>query len=139
MPHQCLQCGEVFEELTDEILFNGCPKCGGKRFTFTNTPMTDEERMALLEKREEEIKGIIRRAAEMPVEETVEKGEEKEFVEFSEAEAIEVINVKESGVYEINIERLLDDYPIIINQDGSYTVYLPSVFRKKKKARKERK
>ena len=137
MPHQCLQCGEVFEELTEKILYSGCPACGGKRFTFTNTPMTDEERARLLKKREEEIKGIIRKAAEIPVEAAAENGEEeREFVKFSEEEAIEVINVKESGVYEINIEKLLEDYPIIINQDGSYTVYLPSVFRKKRKERK---
>jgi len=141
MPHQCLHCGKVFETLTEEILFNGCPECKKKKFTLTNEPMTDEERFDLLHKREGEIREMIRRSRkkEMPsTQEPVEisEEEEREWVGISSEEAPEVINVIEPGVYEVNLEKLLEDSPIIINRDGSYMVYLPSIFKKRRRRAK---
>lgn len=141
MPHQCLHCGQVFETLTDEILFTGCPGCGKKKFTLTNKPMTDEERMELLGRREGEIRELLRKNMEkaVPAQATKEDSvevQDEEWVGLSSVEAPEVIKVVESGVYEINIEKLLDDSPIIINRDGSYMVYLPSIFKRKKKKRR---
>lgn len=141
MPHQCLHCGKVFESLTEDILFNGCPECHKKKFTLTNEPMTDEERMELLHKREGEIRELIRRSQnrEKPVAEApseIEKEERIEWVGISSEDAPEVINVVEPGVYEINIDKLMENSPIIINKDGSYMVYLPSVFKKKRKKRR---
>ena len=141
MPHQCLHCGTVFDELTKEILFNGCTECHKKKFTLTKDPMTDDERKDLLDKREGEIRELIRRSQEIerpagiPPESESGKGEEREmkWVGLSSEDAPEVINVVEPGVYEINIDKLMEDSPIIINKDGSYMVYLPSVFKKKKK------
>jgi len=40
----------------------------------------------------------------------------------------EVITVVEPGVYEIDLERLLDNCPIIIQNDGTYLIHLPSAF-----------
>ncbi len=40
----------------------------------------------------------------------------------------EVIKVVEPGVYEIYLSKLLKQFPIIINKDGTYLVHLPSVF-----------
>lgn len=40
----------------------------------------------------------------------------------------EVIKVVEPGVYEIYLSKLLKNFPIIINRDGTYLVHLPSVF-----------
>jgi predicted nucleic acid-binding Zn-ribbon protein len=139
MPHQCLHCGEVFEDLTEDILFNGCTSCHKKKFTLTKDPMTDEERKDLLDKREGEIRELIRRSQEgekpTVIASTSEPGkkEKVEWVGLSSEDTPEVINVVEPGVYEINIDKLMEDSPIIINKDGSYMVYLPSIFKKKKK------
>gem|GEM_PF-1241813 len=43
MPHQCLQCGHVFEDGSSQML-KGCPGCGGNRFFFTKQPLNAEER-----------------------------------------------------------------------------------------------
>jgi predicted nucleic acid-binding Zn-ribbon protein len=43
MPHQCLQCGHVFEDGSSQM-FKGCPGCGGNRFFFTKQPLNTEER-----------------------------------------------------------------------------------------------
>ncbi len=46
---------------------------------------------------------------------------------------VDVINIVENGVYEINLEGLLDDSPIVVQKDGSYLIHLPSLFNTKKR------
>lgn len=40
------------------------------------------------------------------------------------------LNIVEPGQYEIDVQRLLDDSPVIVERDGSYLIHLPSVFAK---------
>jgi predicted nucleic acid-binding Zn-ribbon protein len=50
---------------------------------------------------------------------------------------VNVINIVEQGVYEIDVKRLLEDNPIVIQKDGSYLIHLPSLFKEgRDKARK---
>jgi predicted nucleic acid-binding Zn-ribbon protein len=42
----------------------------------------------------------------------------------------EVITIVEPGVYEIDLEQLMDRSPIIILKDGTYLLHLPSLFNK---------
>ncbi len=44
------------------------------------------------------------------------------------------LNISEPGNYEIDVERLMDGNPIIVERDGSYVIHLPSVFGDKEKA-----
>ena len=44
-----------------------------------------------------------------------------------------VITISDEGVYDIDVEKLLEDSPIIVQRDGSYLVHLPSVFKKARK------
>ena len=48
MPHQCLKCGTIFAEGSSQIL-KGCPDCGGNRFFYTKTPLSEEERTRIQE------------------------------------------------------------------------------------------
>lgn len=50
----------------------------------------------------------------------------------------EVINVVETGVYEIDVQAIMEGKPIIVQQDGTYLIHLPSLFERldKKKKRK---
>ncbi|MCU0799730.1 MAG: hypothetical protein MUC62_08685 [Candidatus Thermoplasmatota archaeon] len=48
------------------------------------------------------------------------------------------VNVIEKGVYEIDIERLLRDDPIIIEDDGTYLIHLPSLIKEGSDARGKR-
>jgi len=43
MPHQCLKCGQIFEEGSSQLL-KGCSECGGNRFFFTKEPLGEIER-----------------------------------------------------------------------------------------------
>ena len=44
-----------------------------------------------------------------------------------------VINVKEKGVYEIDVKALMEDSPIIVQSDGTYLLHLQSIFEKAQK------
>jgi predicted nucleic acid-binding Zn-ribbon protein len=46
---------------------------------------------------------------------------------------VAVISIDEEGVYDIDVEKLLEKSPIIVQKDGSYVVHLPSVFKRRKK------
>ncbi len=48
-------------------------------------------------------------------------------------DTVAVISIDEEGVYEIDVEKLLEKSPIIVQKDGSYVVHLPSVFKRRKK------
>ena len=41
-----------------------------------------------------------------------------------------VITIHDEGVYDIDIEKLLDKSPLIVQKDGSYLVHLPSAFKR---------
>jgi predicted nucleic acid-binding Zn-ribbon protein len=41
----------------------------------------------------------------------------------------ETINIEKPGKYKIDIKGLLEEEPIIIQKDGSYTIHLPSIFK----------
>ncbi len=41
----------------------------------------------------------------------------------------ETIDIERSGSYKIDIKGLLEEEPIIIQKDGTYTIHLPSLFK----------
>jgi len=41
----------------------------------------------------------------------------------------ETIDIEQSGKYRIDLKGLLEEEPIIIQKDGSYTIHLPSLFK----------
>lgn len=42
------------------------------------------------------------------------------------------LNIQQPGQYEIDVERLMDDSPVIVERDGSFVIHLPSVFSRSK-------
>jgi predicted nucleic acid-binding Zn-ribbon protein len=59
MPHQCLKCGKVFPSGSMEI-FRGCSNCKGKRFFYTEAPISEDERKQLTERANKDIKELVR-------------------------------------------------------------------------------
>ncbi|HVQ00257.1 MAG TPA: Zn-ribbon containing protein [Candidatus Thermoplasmatota archaeon] len=74
MPHQCLQCGHVFEDGSSQML-KGCPGCGGNRFYFTKQPLSAEEREIL---RSAEGKDIPTKIMDLAVDKNIETGKSTE-------------------------------------------------------------
>jgi predicted nucleic acid-binding Zn-ribbon protein len=225
MPHQCLKCGAVFPDGSPQIL-RGCPDCGGAKFFFTDSQMSDDERKKLKEKANKDIKDLIQEVMvndSIPIkikEKSVKKDEwvylgkieeadkkkgdaesqkevEKKIIksieelkfpkegrfkrlkfsskadkeksakvskkaakkvkaekavsdevkpkvetakkkepkkkEKKKKDSVAVITITDEGVYELDVEKLMEHSPIIVQKDGSYMVHLPSVFKTKDK------
>ena len=54
---------------------------------------------------------------------------EKVESEIQESPTPETINIEKPGKYNIDLKGLLEEEPIIIQKDGSYTIHLPSLFK----------
>jgi len=49
--------------------------------------------------------------------------------EMQQERRLETIGIERPGSYKIDIKGLLEEEPIIIQKDGSYTIHLPSLFK----------
>ena len=54
---------------------------------------------------------------------------EKLKAEVDEVESPGTIDIEKPGKYKIDVKGLLEQEPIIVQKDGSYTIHLPSVFK----------
>ncbi len=122
MPHKCLNCGKVLKEDSEELM-EGCSNCGQKLFVFEgDKKLSDSERDTIVQDVEEFL-------GNLEEEEEVRK-RIKDAMEFD----LESIKVKEPGVYEINLRKLLEEIPLIVEmKEGEYYIYLPSAFSKDRK------
>ncbi len=132
MPHQCLKCGEIYEDGSKYVL-EGCPKCGGKFFLYTRNPLPEKARKKLLEKIESnELFEVEGKKLDEIIDEIRKRMQEAAEEASKQREKVESIEVKQMGEYEINLYRLLEDGSIIVQKEGTYFIYLPSLFSRKK-------
>lgn len=111
-----MNCGRTYEDDSERIV-DGC-ECGSSLFMYENEPEMSEEEL-------EEEKGKIKD----DIEEMVQEGEEeREGIKFQFD--LDSISVQEEGVYTINVSRLLEEMPLVIEKsDGVYRIHLPSAFK----------
>lgn len=153
MPHECLNCGYVFDDGSREML-DGCPDCGGSKFLFTKTkpeskPRAEpESKSEIIEATNEQntprrfggtfVKGEPEaEVGEPPA--TQEPGNEIEAAETPDPEELrqeleerfESIKILEPGTYELNLMNLYDkeEKIIALQEDGRYQVSLPSAMK----------
>lgn len=109
-----MNCGEMYEDDSNKLI-DGC-ECGSSLFMYEAEEMTDDE----LEEEKSKVKDDI--------EEMVAKGEsERDNIQFEFD--LDSISVEEEGVYTINVSRLLEEMPLVIQKsDGVYHIHLPSAF-----------
>jgi hypothetical protein len=110
MTHKCLRCGAVYED-NDPRVLKGC-KCGSVFFMFFKST-EDLQRIESIEKKLSQQKTSL----------------EKELSRKIKEVPIETVKSPKDGVYEINIEALMNKKPLIImEKEGVYFIHLPSVF-----------
>ena len=66
-----------------------------------------------------------------------EKAIEKIEAETEKPYTPETIDIEKPGKYKIDLKGLLEEEPIIIQKDGSYTIHLPSIFKMIDKQKKD--
>jgi predicted nucleic acid-binding Zn-ribbon protein len=146
--HKCVRCGSVFED-NDNTILRGCTSCGGIFFVYTKDSKSkslDTVKHELKKKDttlEKELKKQIRKKkalakkkgkpekppAKRTKKEVVTVGGKRYAIE--DIFGIETVRVPKEGVYEINIDALMKDEPVIILERGKvYFIHLPDVFEK---------
>ncbi len=113
MPHQCLNCQEVFDN-TSNVIIKGCPNCGKKLFLYIKKIPENKEEIELTTHEKEVILKEVEGIAE--IEET----------DTPIILKLENVRVVKPGKYEIDINQLMKkDKPIIYKvQDGTYVIDL---------------
>jgi len=110
-----MNCGKTYEDDSDELI-DGC-ECGSSLFMYEKEESLSEQE---LEEEKKEVKPDIQ---DMIAEGSAKKGNIK--LEFD----LDSISVEEEGVYNINVSRLLEEMPLVIEKsEGVYHIHLPSAF-----------
>jgi len=151
MSHKCLRCGAIYQD-NDSNILRGCTKCGSIFFLYMKTQQeeqqlqkieeelqrkdtTFEEELSkqLQEKKAEPIAAMeeVRYEVELPMPKMSRKAAKEAKKIRTPKFGIETIRVPREGVYEINIEALMEKRPIIVLEKGKvYFIHLPSAFEK---------
>jgi len=119
MYHKCVKCGRIYEQYSIDII-NGC-SCGSKLFYFVKFDSTSKKK---------DSKDTI--SEDMDYFYELEDDENHEIIIFD----IEAINIKSSGKYELNLDRLINNDGLIYKYgDGKYSIDLDNNLKRLRKRR----
>jgi predicted nucleic acid-binding Zn-ribbon protein len=124
MPHQCVRCNTIYDDLTQDLLHKGC-KCGGKLFFYIKKESLNKAKEMVVNLTDTEKTQI-----EQDVLDIVGKSGDDEPVVLD----LESINVLQPGKYEIDLVQLFKGEPVIYKiDDGKYVIDLIKSFAQGKK------
>lgn len=131
--HKCVRCGASYED-NDATILRGC-KCGSIFFLFMKSH-ADEDKIQEIENELEKQDTTLEKELEKKIEERkTEEDKELKIGKTRKAEVeeinfgVETVRIPKEGVYEINLEALMKNKPMIILERGKvYFIHLPSVF-----------
>lgn len=127
MPHQCVKCGEFYEDGSNEIL-KGCSACGGKLFFYVK-----KEKAELLKEKEQlKLSKKERQQIENDVYDIIGDEIDRNKPVVLDVESIKVLK---PGQYELDLVHLFKDKePLVYSlEDGKYMVDLIETFKKLRK------
>jgi predicted nucleic acid-binding Zn-ribbon protein len=120
---------EVEKKIIKSIEDLKFPKEGKlKRFKFSSKGEKEKKPKAAKKPQKDATKVKAKTPEKAPSKTQVKKKTKKK-----KEDSVAVINITDEGVYELDVEALMDHSPIIVQKDGSYMVHLPSVFKGKNK------
>lgn len=123
MPHQCVRCGNFFDDGANEIL-NGC-SCGGKFFFYIK-----KSKLAQIQKTMDEAKltDKDRRQIEKDITEMIGTRLDEDAPVVLD---IESVNIVSPGKYIIDIVHLFKKEPVVFKiEEGKYIIDLAHSFQK---------
>lgn len=119
MPHRCMNCGKEYSEGSEELV-EGC-ECGSTLFLYEkggeDQEVQDDEVM-------QEVDQFLKSVKEDG------KREDDSDVVFN----LPSIKVEDEGVYNINLKKLLENAPLIVEvKDNKFYLHLASLFNREGK------
>lgn len=128
MPHQCVRCGNFYDDGSNEIL-KGC-KCGGKLFFFVKKERMDEIKSATYK-----LSKVEKKQIETDVFDLIGVNTDADEPVVLDLESIRVLK---PGKYELDLVSLFKEDPLIYKLDeGKYMIDLPETFKNIKPKRKK--
>jgi|TARA_B100001971_G_C18249166_1_gene576773 hypothetical protein len=119
MPHQCVKCGKVYQDGSNELL-KGCSSCTGRFFFFIKKKDLEESKK-ITEKLTNEEKQQI----EQDVLEIIGIEDDTKPVILD----LESIRILQPGKYELDIVELFKGKPLVYRvEEGKYIIDLASTF-----------
>ena len=123
--HQCVKCGKIYEEVSNELL-KGCSQCGGKFFFFVRKETIEKIKQATVDLTPKERQGIVQDIKELIDQEDIDKPVILD---------IESIRILKPGQYELDLVDLFRGKPVIYKlEEGKYVIDLASTFGAKEKS-----
>lgn len=123
MPHQCVKCGKMYKDGSEELL-KGCSECGGKFFFYIRKEKIEEQKKIRENIKEDDLKRMEEDVRSLMPEE---KHDEPIVLD------LETIRVTGPGKYEIDVGSLMRGNPIIIQVgEGKYYIDLFTIMNNKK-------
>ena len=113
MPHRCIACGRVVRN-GSRALLDGCPECGGMKFTYQ--PPKQEKSEPVAPKRQPQHSAPVakKRSRRARIRDESEK---------QQMERFESVHLLEEGTYLINLENLLAEEQFVLGlEDGRYII-----------------
>ena len=130
MSHQCVRCGKIYEEASNELL-KGCNQCGGKFFFFVRKETIEKVKELTVDLTPKDRKEIEYDIKELIGEEDIDKPVILD---------IESIRVLKPGQYEIDLVDLFRGKPLVYKlEEGKYMIDLPQAFKKAREDNDEKK
>ena len=120
MPHQCVKCGNLFEDTSQELL-KGCGKCGGKFFFYVKKQEVEEAK---------EIQSNLTTEDKVQIENDVIDMIGSEFDKSKPVILdLETIKITKPGKYEIDLVDLFKGKPLVYKlSEGKYIIDVASTF-----------
>ncbi len=129
MPHQCVKCGRLFEDASQELL-KGCGSCGGKFFFFMKKKDVEQVKEATAKLTEHDKKQLEKDALDLIGEEGGDEGEGPEQPVVLDLESIRMLK---PGKFEIDLVDIFKGRPLVYKlEDGKYIIDIASSFRERK-------
>ena len=120
--HQCVKCGKIYEEVSNELL-KGCSQCGGKFFFFVRKETIEKIKQATVDLTPKERQEIVQDIKELIDQEDIDKPVILD---------IESIRILKPGQYELNLVDLFKGKPVIYKlEEGKYIIDLATTLNQK--------
>jgi predicted nucleic acid-binding Zn-ribbon protein len=119
MPHQCVKCGNLYDDTANEIL-KGC-SCGARLFFYVKKDRLNEAKEVTINLTDEQKNELESDVLDLLGEET--KEDQPVILDF------ESIRILEPGKYEIDLVHLFKNEPLVFKlADGKYMIDLAATF-----------
>ncbi|HLD12755.1 MAG TPA: Zn-ribbon containing protein [Candidatus Nanoarchaeia archaeon] len=130
MPHQCVKCGKLFEEASQELL-KGCETCGGKFFFFMKKKDIQQVQQATAKLTDQDKQQLEKDALELIGEEG--SGDDEEGPEQPVVLDLESIRMLQPGKFEIDLVDIFKGRPLVYKlEDGKYIIDIAQSFKEHK-------